>query len=454
MDHHTPEPVSSSEIGQQPRSLGKRLWAKLIRLLTEPICQSPEKEAPATESASAAEAACPGEIALQTTSTDAVPSTPPSPDEAATNADNAPYVPETPWLETWWREACERKAAEEKTSDNEGLSETQRIKQIPRRFKKLDIPGTPFTFKTYKLFVRECDLLIVAYQGASTYMGSPPPEYFQREGRLYFALPPIYWAKLPTYVLARCPICGGKVSEAVDTFSLGGMGWWYNAPRGFGWFGRPPGGTRPFRRYPGLSYHADCQHMRALVYGVNFNGIYPDDARPRFALETGSERPGVLRPFMEQTGTYAVIHTLPVGRLTDAKWQPRYTAYFISYFSEDAEAYARSLAPQEPEDLSFCWPYDQLDDDLAPWVEAGKLQWLGAEDDGYPLLQGSTDEFPYADMDGLRGRWSIFGKNLKLLPQDMTLLKLRHPSPRRQKAFARLRPIAKQMLRDRDLRIL
>jgi len=55
-----------------------------------------------------------------------------------------------------------------------------------------------------------------------------------------------------------------------------------------------------------------------------------------------------------------VIHVLPVGRWDDEVWQPRYTAYFVSYFSEDAEAYPRSLAPQTPEDSDFCWPYDVI----------------------------------------------------------------------------------------------
>lgn len=312
-------------------------------------------------------------------------------------------------------------------------------------------PDAPFTFEDYKIFVEQHDRLIA--RAKYTYPRDFSPEYVKLRSRIYFGLPPIYRSKLPVYLLARCPLCGSPVSESVDTFSLAGVGWWLNGPDGFGWFGRSPQVGAYTLRCPEPSYQARCDHVRALVYGVNLNGIFPDDARPRTYVVIGSERPGVLRPFMEQADSYAVIHTLPVGRLDDEEWRPRYTVYFVTYFSADVTAYRRSLT-QDPLASGFCWPYDLLDYDLSPWLRAGKLFWLGAEAEDYPLLQEPVAEFPYGNLDGLTGRWAIYGLEMRLLPNEMTVGELMHSSPKRQVAFQRLKPIQEEALKKRGPRRL
>ncbi len=100
---------------------------------------------------------------------------------------------------------------------------------------------------------------------------------------------------------------------------------------------------------PALKQRADARG-RAFIesafkrYGVNLRRIIPDEVVMPGYVVIGSERPGVLRPFMERDGSYAVIRALPVGRLDDAAWKPHYTAYFVSYFNEDANAFAASIA--------------------------------------------------------------------------------------------------------------
>ncbi len=105
----------------------------------------------------------------------------------------------------------------------------------------------------------------------------------------------------------------------------------------------------------------------------------------------------------------------------------------------------------DSEDADFCWPYDDLDYDLAPWVEAGKLCWLGDEADDYPLQRGMVEEFPYTTLDGLRGRWAIFGKRLRLLPNDVPPHSL-NLAVYQKRAFERTRHLEAQSLQDRALR--
>lgn len=275
-------------------------------------------------------------------------------------------------------------------------------------------PAPVFTLETYRTFLAE-----VEKARRSVYWANIARD-FGRAGtaarKLSFELPAAYWTRLPVCLLARCPICGARVTEPLDTFSLSGIGWWYNEPRGFGWFGPKPRSDYDSTRLMDPSYAAECEHVQAVHYGVNLNGIIPDDVRAVGDVVIGSERPGVWWPFLEQEGHCAVIHALPVGRLDDDPWQPRYTVYFVTYFGLDKAAFQRSLLPWKWYDPNFLWQYDLTDYELTPWVAAGKLYWLGEAAAGFPLRQGLA-EFPYAGITGLEGRWALDrNQGAKLLP--------------------------------------
>ncbi len=314
-------------------------------------------------------------------------------------------------------------------------------------------PGVPFTLEEYKAFVQEMKILKFNHSRATGQRKFG--EAARLNSLLLKDLPPIYRSKLPTCLLARCPICNGQVTEPVDTFSLSGTGWWISESRGFGWLGRahryvtdlstPLGGER-FRE---PSYEAECQHVRAVCYGVNLNNIIPDDIKPIGWVIVGSEKPGVLVPFMEQEGSFAVIHTLPVGRLDDVEWQPHYTAYFVTYCNADPDAYLKSLAPRDPYDYAFLWPYDWMDYDLEGWVKAGKLFWLGLEADGRPLRQEPVDAFPHSAMDGLIGRWAADREKGACLLPDVSP---KHLGNRRSFPFARIEPLQEKALSERNFR--
>lgn len=266
-----------------------------------------------------------------------------------------------------------------------------------------------FNFDTYKLFISQYNKLLTERNWLARGRRLLPPDLKQQ---LYLDLPETYQSQLPIYTLAICPWCGAAVREAIDTFSLMGLGWWFDEPLGFGWFGR-----RKFdehylmpKEFTEVSYQGHCDCVQAVMYGVNFQGILPEDVQVT-QIVTSSERPSVLRSFMECDGSMAVLRTLPIGRIDDDHWQPRYTVYFVTYFNPDPLVYKRALAPQNPNHKDFVWPYHQLDYNLQPWADAGKLLWLNPMEQLVATLPAEV-----LDPSGLIGRWGIKYGRLRLIP--------------------------------------
>ncbi|MBC7252203.1 MAG: hypothetical protein H5T62_18240 [Anaerolineae bacterium] len=203
-----------------------------------------------------------------------------------------------------------------------------------------------------------------------------------------------YYARLPIYLLARCPICGGRVWEAIDTFSLNGPGW-ISGPTGFGWSGSGQ-----------QSYQSECEHVQIVAYCVNLNGLEPDDifitTHNRW-VNLGPEVPYVMRSPLSLDETYVVIHALPVGRYDDAEPQPRYTVYFTTYFTihkQEFDNVIRSLRIHH----ARITPMD-ADYNLVKWVKAGKLFWLDSDDPELPLRNRPVEVFPYANVQGDPDPW-------------------------------------------------
>jgi cytohesin len=305
-----------------------------------------------------------------------------------------------------------------------GMKGRQRAKQhsvMESIAGELDLrPNTPFTLDTYKIFRSELASLTMRQQreiGMKRQFAS-----YRLIQRAQIELPKVYRSKLPTYLLARCPICGGRVHEAVDTFSLSGPGWWLSESRGFGWYGRqikmPVDGKMPpnhRNRLSEPSYQTECDHVQAVTYNVNLNNVFPDDVSPLGYVIIGSEPPQVLRPFMEQSGSYAVIHAMPVGRLDDETWQPWYTVYFSTYFHEKPYTLQQALGGDPADLVHFFWPHHKLDFNLQPWLEKGQLYWLDPATPDFSLAQ-PPKPFPYPDVPGLVGRWALRYHDIYLLP--------------------------------------
>jgi hypothetical protein len=198
-------------------------------------------------------------------------------------------------------------------------------------------------------------------------------------------------------LLARCPICGGTVREAVDTYSLNGLGWRNRQPDGYGW-------------RSGGFYKADCAHVQIVAYGINLNGLLPDDVTQWVGI--GSERPYVMAPLLELEDTCAVIHALPVRRAGERS-SGYYTLVFTTYFTANVAAFRAATR-------SFHREYTLLvpglgDYELRPWVARGKLFWLDAGDPLLPLRQKPPGAFPYGHMQGVVGMWAIDRGRLHML---------------------------------------
>ncbi len=212
-----------------------------------------------------------------------------------------------------------------------------------------------------------------------------------------------YRSRLPVYLLARCPICGGRVSEPIDTFSLNGMGWiWLKS--GYGWYGmvRATSLRRANHMGDSPSYGAECDHVRLVATGVNLNCLPPDDVYE--VIEFFSERPYVMAPLLELDNSYAVLHTMPVGRFDDLKPQSHYTAFFVTYFTID-EVTFDSIMHNAIETLIIPGFADY---DLLKWVKVGKLFWLDHNQKDLPLMDGSSlADFPYDSMKGFEDQCVI-----------------------------------------------
>ena len=161
-----------------------------------------------------------------------------------------------------------------------------------------------FTFNIYKYFIHYFYYCHLGQSPLSEFVFPDKDTEFTKYVKA--TLLEIYQSKLPLHLLARCPLCSGKVEEQVDTFSLTGIGW-LRESLGFGWLGYRPHDfqiprSRVTRRVPTASYQTKCKHVQAVTYGVNLNGIQPDGVGIGARTFIGSERPGLLKPFMEQPG--------------------------------------------------------------------------------------------------------------------------------------------------------
>jgi hypothetical protein len=254
---------------------------------------------------------------------------------------------------------------------------------------------TCFTLHEYKKFVQHYSAL----EESETFHG-----FLEKTESLDHQ----YRARLPVYLLARCPICGGRVHEAIDTYSLNGPGWKGIGGRGFGWYGPV---SKESSTESEVSYDAECRHAKIVSVMVNLNGIQPDDVTQEVHIT--SERPFVMSPVLNLDKTYAVIHSLPIDRFDDDEPQRRYTAYFVTYFTDvDRRLYDRVMQPAH-EGYGLV-AIDWATYDLLPWVKRGKLYWLDKNDPDLPLRNEPARDFPYANVKGGEGLWVI--RNGRMTP--------------------------------------
>jgi len=188
-----------------------------------------------------------------------------------------------------------------------------------------------------------------------------------------------YLAALPRPAVARCPFTDVVVHHSVDTAGLDGPWWDYGWPQ------------RPVETLPPTFF--------AFTGALRLGSPLPDLER---LAKPGPEAPFVVPRLLNTPGIRAVISSVPVGG-----W-PGWT---VTYFTQQAPAIERFNdwgAPRYWLDggLGVEWDSmtedaEQLDFELAPWIERGGLLWI-APGDGDARLQSTPAGCPYLGLPGRR----------------------------------------------------
>ncbi len=219
-----------------------------------------------------------------------------------------------------------------------------------------------------------------------------------------------YYAALPAYLIARCPLCGIENIERLDTYSL--------------------------REWPGMNllngtslfgHHAivrHCEHFALAQRFLNLRGVQSSEI---YGSIKGPEVPHVIGyllkpgPFPvphaidrilreEEFYCHAVLHALPICRLQGSCFEPAYNAFIVTYFSQNP-SHTREVVRafntffRDPRALSMFWePPDGREAwwDLRQWVTAGQLHWIDGSTPDLKLRTRAVTEFPYGDLEGRR----------------------------------------------------
>jgi hypothetical protein len=193
--------------------------------------------------------------------------------------------------------------------------------------------------------------------------------------------------QLPAYTFARCPFCSVENVERLNTYSA------------YGWsvsYGRAVFNSR-------LVVH-HCNHFTLVQSFFHFHGIWPAEAKGLF----GPEVPHVIGHLLESDRCLAVIHALPICRIEDQAFVPRYTLFMVSYFSE---------RPEEAYDAVIKFSVDYVEPGVAwvfipppnscehwwhlgQWVSTGQLFWVDGNDPALGIRTHDISAFPYIDITG------------------------------------------------------
>jgi len=213
--------------------------------------------------------------------------------------------------------------------------------------------------------------------------------------------------KLPYYVLARCPLCGAPYGGYIDNYSLYK---WRSIRPHYGWV---------------FGYETiECDHFTGVQSFLNLNGNFPTEIN-YLDCECGDIPIVMPELLLDEFHAGAVIHSLPICRVEDDAFTPRYSLYTVTYYSD---------APWSARDRSYqlCHPdgvgedagpiplfysseriiWEPVVGDLPYWVERGKLHWLDLDDPALPLKSGPANDFPYAGIQGFGGSY-IYRKRPK-----------------------------------------
>lgn len=214
-----------------------------------------------------------------------------------------------------------------------------------------------------------------------------------------------YKAGVPVIPLSRCPYCRFVNYHSIDYYDLDGLWWASSIPKELFRIGETA--LRPRDR------HQLCPHFWMLSGAVHLDQtltVAPITVAP------GPEVPFVVPRLLRQHSMRAVISSIPVGR---------HTAYPIVYYSlvkpvrinhpfnewsnnntgwvQDNGKAQTIEAVYKPYyfDEAALKIVDDVDFNLASWIEAGQVFWINPGDESLTLQQ-EVDKCPYLNLPGRR----------------------------------------------------
>jgi len=204
--------------------------------------------------------------------------------------------------------------------------------------------------------------------------------------------------RLPYVLVSRCPYCATPIwREAGIFFHLRDEAWYLKADNG-----------------RDVHQTSLCPHLFCVDGALNLNGHQPSEAtgssNPGKRIILAAEVPFVKPRVLNLPTMVAVVHSLPVA--------DRYTAYTVTYFCtqhppqrEFCISWARSEYFDRDQELSGGTYTGRRSDvqeyDLRPWIERGRLYWLGPDEEDCPVVRGSVADSPYHDVPGRRHPYFI-----------------------------------------------
>ena len=195
-------------------------------------------------------------------------------------------------------------------------------------------------------------------------------------------------SQLPQYTIAHCPLCHANNEENINTYSL------------HGWSRRP--GDAVFSKQL-IQHH--CPHFVIVEPFIHFHGLWPQAARGLL----GPEQPCVKAHLLDKQQAVAVIHTLPLCRIENNHFIPRYTLFMVTYFAANPQTAQEEITThnlQHTDEPYIPSPFlggcqEDRGDDLSYWVAKGQLFWLDTPPPIFTLQTNDTASFPYK---GIKGR--------------------------------------------------
>jgi len=206
-----------------------------------------------------------------------------------------------------------------------------------------------------------------------------------------------YISIIPTYKYAQCPICDTDCIDYIDTYML-----------------------RPTMRYE-LGHHsiysplrmkgAPCEHYAGVQSFINYHGHFPYEIS---RIRGYSEVPYVGKQIIDHDGAHAVMHALPVCRIEDNQFIPRYTLFLVTYFALDIGAvYAAHYAQEyefggkDPEFFPHNLVATNREYNLIHLAKMGKLGWLDFNSKDLRLIIGEGSTLPeiYQDIPGRKSNY-------------------------------------------------